>query len=203
MLARLAELVEVATAAFDDFDYARALERTETFFWSFTDDYIELVKNRAYGSRGDERAASAHAALARALDTLLRLFAPFLPFTAEEVWSWWREGSVHQAKWPESAALRADAGDADPALLGVAAEVLSELRRVKTEAKRSLRTPLTSATVADTPTRLALVADVLDDLADAGVVAGPLTTIDGAELAVTAELADEGSADAGAVSSAR
>ena len=85
MLAQLATLVTDCTSAFDGYDYARALERTETFFWTFTDDYIELIKNRSYASRGDEPAASAHAALARALDTLLRLFAPFLPFVTEEI----------------------------------------------------------------------------------------------------------------------
>ncbi len=104
MLARLADLVDDCTAAFDDFDYARALERTEQFFWIFTDDYIELVKNRAYGSAGDAGAASAQAALARSLDTLLRLLAPFLPFATEEVWSWWRgDASVHQSSWPTPA----------------------------------------------------------------------------------------------------
>jgi valyl-tRNA synthetase len=191
MLARLADLVDQVTAAFDDFDYARALERTEAFFWSFTDDYIELVKNRAYASRGEARAASAHAALARALDTLLHLFAPFLPFTTEEVWSWWREGSIHRSSWPEAETLRAAAGDADPGLLPVAAEALSELRRVKTEAKRSLRTALTEATVTDTPERLIRLRAAVDDLADAGVVTGALTLVDGPELSVTASLEPE------------
>ena len=120
MLAALAELVDDATASFESFDYARALERTEAFFWRFCDDYLELVKTRAYGpedAEPDAAAASARAALAAALSTLHRLFAPFLPFTADEVWSWWMQGSVHNATWPVASELRALAGDGDPTAL--------------------------------------------------------------------------------------
>jgi valyl-tRNA synthetase len=188
MLAQLADLVEHCTRALDDFDYSRALERTESFFWAFTDDYIELVKNRAYASRGDELAASAHGALARALDTLLRLFAPFLPFVTEEIWSWWRQGSVHAVSWPDADALRAEAGTARSELLPLAGQVLSELRKTKTEAKLSLRAPITTATIVDTSERITLLAPALDDLRDASVAA-ELLTFEGTELAVSAELA--------------
>ena len=188
MLAQLAKLVDECTRALDGFDYARALERTETFFWTFTDDYIELVKNRSYASRGDELAASAHGALARALDTLLRLFAPFLPFVTEEIWSWWRDGSLHRASWPDAAALRADAGTASDGLLPLAGQVLTELRKTKTEAKLSLRTPITTATITDTPDRLALLEPALADLRDASVADELLTAV-GNELMVTAQLA--------------
>lgn len=192
MLARLADLVDECTAAFDGFDYARALERTEQFFWVFTDDYIELIKNRAYGSEGEAGAASAQAALARALDTMLRLLAPFLPFATEEVWDWWRadSGSIHSAAWPTADALRADGGDTAPALLTIAGETLTELRRAKSEAKRKLRTAITSATITDTADRLAALRLVLADVSAAGVASG-VELIEGEALAVNAVLEPE------------
>ncbi len=91
----LAALVDEATRAFEAYDYARVLQRTEAFFWGFCDDYLELVKGRRYGEQGAEGAGSANSALIAALSVMLRLFAPFLPFVTEEVWSWWQEGSVH------------------------------------------------------------------------------------------------------------
>jgi valyl-tRNA synthetase len=179
MLVALAGLVTETTQAFDRFDYARALERTESFFWSFCDDYLELVKNRAYGADGDAGQASARTALGLALQTQLQLFAPFLPFVAEEVWSWWRDGSIHRSSWPDADELSAiaeddtaDAGDEPvPELLTVAAAVLGEIRRAKSEAKRSMRTPVASVTVTDTADRLALLALAAADVRSAGNVA--------------------------------
>ena len=103
LLARLGALAAATAAALEGYEHARALELAEEFFWFFCDDYVELVKARAYGSRGDGPAASAVATLRLALRALVRLFAPFLPFVTEEVWSWWQPGSVHQARWPEPA----------------------------------------------------------------------------------------------------
>ena len=170
LLTRLAELVETATGAYEGFDYARALERTEQFFWAFTDDYLELVKGRAYGGQGDEAAASAHATLSTTLSTLLRLFAPTLPFVTEEVWSWWQEGSIHRTSWPEHSAIAAQGAEGDPAVLDAAAEVLSEIRKAKTEAKRSLRTEVESVVIAGPPELLALVKLAAADVSDAGKV---------------------------------
>ena len=175
MLLGLAGLVDEATQAFDGFDYARALERTEAWFWTFTDDHVELVKSRAY--EGDEAGAeSARHALRLALSTLLRLFAPFLPFVTEEVWSWWRGGSVHRQAWPTSDRLRdaatVDGEHVDPTTAAVAAAALAEIRRHKTTEKRSLATPVTACTLTDTAERLALLRPVLGDVTAAARATG-------------------------------
>jgi valyl-tRNA synthetase len=188
MLSDLADLVDEATVAFDTFDYARALERTEMFFWSFTDDHVELVKARAYGEFGEVRARSAHHALLLALSTIQRLFAPFLPFVTEEVWSWWRDGSIHRASWPDPSELR-DAADGVGSLPRVvAAEVLGAVRRVKSEAKRPLRTEVIRASVTDSDDRLAVLGQVSDDVCAAGRIS-ELVTVSGSALDVAAELA--------------
>jgi valyl-tRNA synthetase len=188
MLARLADVVDEATTAFEDYDYARALERTESFFWSFCDDYLELVKGRAYGTQGEEGAASANRALTVALSTLLRLFAPILPYVTEEVWSWWQDGSVHRASWPTSAELPTGG---DPLVLEVAADALAEVRKAKTESKQSLRAEVASATVRDTPDRLTALRAAEADLKEAGHIAD-LVTAESSDFAVTVELAAEG-----------
>ena len=193
MLDRLADLVDDATAAFERFDYARALERTEAFFWWFTDNYLELVKARAYGEYGEERAASARHALRFALSTMQRMFAPFLPFVTEEVWSWWHDDSVHTADWPSSDSLRAAAGGIGTATSGVAADALSVVRRQKSENKRKLRTPVVSASFAAGAAQLAMLDQVIDDVKAAGVIlaVAPSTVTESSEISVSAELEPE------------
>jgi valyl-tRNA synthetase len=166
LLARLATVVDEATAAMEAYNYTRALEAAETFFWSFCDDYVELVKTRAYGS--GPAATSAQATLALALSVQLRLFAPVLPFVTEEVWSWWQSGSVHRALWPAAAELPTGG---DPAVLPVAAEALAAVRKAKSEAKQSMRADVATATVTAPEAQVALVEATRSDLTDAGRIA--------------------------------
>jgi valyl-tRNA synthetase len=166
MLRALAVVVDEATAALDAYEHSKALDVVERFFWGFTDDYLELVKQRAYGAHGSEPAATAVGALRAALDVLLRLFAPFLPYVTEEVWSWWREGSVHRAPWPTPADASTDG--ADPAIYEVAAAVLSAVRKEKALAKVSLKTPVDTVSVRDTQDRLRLLSQSSVDLREAG-----------------------------------
>ena len=167
MLASLRRTVDAATEALDAYEHAKALEVTERFFWGFTDDYLELVKQRAYGVRGAEAAGSAVGALRTALDVLLRAFAPFLPYSTEEVWSWWREGSVHRSPWP----LPDDLPEGgDPEVYEVVADVLTAVRRTKALAKLSLRARVRRVIVRDTRERLAKLALAEADLCEAGNV---------------------------------
>ena len=191
MLTELARLVDEATADLDGYNYARALERTEAFFWFFCDNYLELVKARRYGDHGEAAAASANHALLAALSALLRLFAPFLPFVTEEVWSWWQPGSVHRAAWPARAELLEVAGGADErgaVALEVAARVLGDVRKKKSEEQRPMKTAARRVLVRESADRIAGLELARGDLMAAGVIE-QLDTVEG-EYVVEVELAD-------------
>ncbi|WP_432244685.1 valine--tRNA ligase [Arthrobacter sp. G.S.26] len=181
LLAQLAAVVEQSTKAFDNYDYARALQITESFFWQFTDDYVELIKDRAYGAAGETEQASVLAALATTLDTLLRLFAPFLPFATEEVWGWWRTGSVHRAPWP--AALEVPGGDTT--MLATVGVALSGVRKAKSEAKVKQRTEVLAATISASAALTAQLEAGLQDLKAASNARDITLVVGDGELTVT------------------
>jgi len=192
LLARLDDVVRRATDAFEAYDYSTALEVTEKFFWEFCDDYLELVKERAYGDPADPATASARAALAIALGVQLRLLAPFLPYVTEEVWSWWQEGSIHRAPWPASADLGAAAAAA-PALLDAVAAALIGIRGAKSQAKVSMKAQLARVEITGPAEQVALVEQAADDLRTSGKITGELVfrADDGAdEIGVEAVLAE-------------
>jgi valyl-tRNA synthetase len=136
---------------------------TEQFFWTFCDDYLELVKERAYAAGGPGQ-ASAVTALRSAIDVLLRLLAPVLPFATEEVWSWTHDGSIHTAAWPDADDVSAAA---PTGLLPAVSEALIGIRRAKTDAKASQKTEVVSATIAGP----AVLEGGVADLASVGRIA--------------------------------
>ncbi|MFN5159955.1 MAG: valine--tRNA ligase, partial [Rhodoluna sp.] len=173
LLLNLAEVVTEATKAFENYDHTKALELTEKFFWNFTDNYLELVKERAYGQGGFSSAeqASAIIALRKALLSLLRLFAPFLPFATDEVWSWWQEGSIHRTSWPKASELTEGLDSAFLELLPLAEQALFGIRKAKSDAKASMKADVLSATLVIPPAALAQMELLSADLRAAGRIA--------------------------------
>jgi valyl-tRNA synthetase len=187
MLVVLEATVQDATDAFAAYDYARALERVERFFWNFCDDYVELVKHRAYGDADDPGAVSARLALGTALSVLQRLFAPFLAYVSEEVWSWWKsDGSIHRTAWPTVEEI---AAGGDALVLAVAADVVGAIRKAKSEANASMRAPVVRAVVTDTEARLLALEPAVEDVRNAGVVEDLILEV-GDDFSVVVTLAD-------------
>ncbi|WP_462418007.1 valine--tRNA ligase [Kytococcus sp. Marseille-QA3725] len=185
LLLELAEVVEQATQGFEAWDYTKGLEVAETFFWSFCDDYLELVKSRAYGGHDDTgevsaATTSARAALRVALEVQLRLLAPFIPFATEEVWSWWQVGSVHRAAWPTPAELALPGGAEDglAAVKPAAAEVLAGIRKAKSEAKLGMRAQVTAMTLAGPADQRAAARRAWDDVVASGHVVCEVPEVD-------------------------
>jgi valyl-tRNA synthetase len=182
LLRRLAAVAARCTEAFESYDHAVALEQAERFFWFFCDDYLELVKSRAYGERGPAAAASAITTLREALSAVLRLLAPFLPFVTEEAWSWWQAGSVHRRAWPDPAGLLAlanaggnepaghAAGVAGTAALDAAAAAIGAVRRAKSRARLPMKATVSQLILTAPPEQVDALAAAAPDVSAAGHV---------------------------------
>lgn len=171
-VAALYQTVAQATEAFDRFDYAAALEATERQFWTFCNDYLELVKRRSYAEDASPQRDSVMATLGLCLGTFVRLFAPFLPFVTEEIWSWGYsgEGSVHTAAWPCPTESESVPPPAHSDSYALAVEVLGKIRMAKTEGKRNLRWPVKAVRIAAEAQALEALREVTEDLIEAGNV---------------------------------
>ncbi len=202
LLSELDLLIKQATDALDEYDHTRGIELIEKLFWTFCDDFIELVKLRAYGGgtesnlhiASDSESISARIALLTGTSILLRLIAPYLPYATEEAWSWWSAESIHATSWPLpgeplreaqriaallGVGLDTNSSHSSDNLLDITSEVLSLLRRVKTEAKVSVKTPLTQVELLVEPDYLESIGTVMEDLARACVVQGSIALSEG------------------------
>jgi valyl-tRNA synthetase len=183
-LARLRDTVAKATAAFEELDYAGALDAVERFFWAgFTDSYLEMVKARARSESDPAGRTSAVGAVQRGLSVLLRLLAPYLPYVTEEVWSWGfaartGERSIHRAPWPgggdfEGVAPGEDAGAAFDAACGF----LDAVRRAKSAAGATVGRHLAALRVAASPATVELLRPCLEDVAAAARAGGDVLVV--------------------------
>ena len=175
LVGNLRNVIQAASEAFDEFEYAAALQVAEDSFWAFCDDYLELVKVRSYAEQDNAERRSAIATLGWAIRTYLRLFAPFLPYVTDECWSWrfateGRGASVHTAPWPAISEVSVVPATVDAAVFDAASEVLSKIRGAKTAAQKSLKTPVTGLIVVSSKERLDLLQQVLDDVLNGGNV---------------------------------
>jgi valyl-tRNA synthetase len=188
MLLALADVVRDATTAFENYDHTKALELAEGFFWKFTDDYLELVKERAYGQGGvsEDQQASAAIALRKALHVMLRLFAPFLPYATEEVWSWWQTegGSIHRAAWPKVSELTDGLDASNASLLSLASVAVGGVRKAKSDAKVSMRSEVQTAVLRAPSAQLASLRLLAGDLRAVGRI-WQITFEEGTELEMT------------------
>ncbi len=200
LIGRLSEVVMDASGSFESYDYARALQRTEEFFWWFCDFYLELVKGRRY-DHDPAVSASVSRALRLSLSTFQRLLAPFLPFVTEEVWSWWQEGSIHRAPWPDVAELDREAAPGDGIgtnaqeererlALEITADVLREVRKTKSQAQVKMRAPVARVVVHDMAERLSALELGVEDLRQAGSIER-VEMVEAEDLTVEVELGEE------------
>jgi valyl-tRNA synthetase len=185
LMARLRALIETVTVNWEEWDHAGALAATESWFWGdFCDNYLELSKTRSYA--GDP---SAIGTLRAALDVVVRLFAPILPYITEEIFNAGRDEpvSVHRAPWPSASELPAAEDDGS---FDAGVTVLTKIRKAKSEAKVSLRVPVERAVVKGTGEMLDLFSRVQKDVgATVNVQLFELVTDDKAEeLTVAVEL---------------
>lgn len=175
-VAELDALIEKSTAGFESYDHASALAATFDFFWaSFTDSYLELAKGRARGEGGDQ--GSAIAALRLGLDVLLRLFAPFLPYVTEEVWSWFKTGTVHTASWPAPSANVEK--PSDPRSLQVATAAMAAINKAKSAQNASVGRACTTVELKMSPKTRTIFDKIAGDVARATRTAGYTITESG------------------------
>ena len=177
----------------------------ESFFWQFCDDYIELVKNRAYGTADEHGVVpseaavkSARTALGLGLDAFARLLAPYLPYATEEVWSWMHEGegSVHRAAWPTAEPYAQAATGVSPEVLAWAGKAVEQLRKIKSEAKVSMKTPILSVALSAAKDGVDAIRSAMGDIAQAGRVVGKFDLVEKhAEEAAAADAESETAAE--------
>lgn len=165
----LDQTIERSSHCLETFDYAAALDSIETRFWEFCDHYLELVKGRAYREIDVAKKRSALAGLSDTISVFLKLFAPYIPYITEEIWSWTHsadDGSIHQSSWPKKSGFIHQSDDA----FKIAIEIMSQIRSEKTAGKKSLNFPVQKVTLHCTNNQKQVIQSIQDDLMRAGTI---------------------------------
>jgi len=145
LIAKLDEVIKKATECFVNFEYCDAREVVEQFFWQdFCDTYLEIIKTRIYNDNNTNISGQLSAALTLhyALQAILRLFSPFMPYATEEVSLEVLKSkkSVHtRASWPKALSL-----DLSGYLVwnDVIFDILELTHREKTKKQLSVKSPI-------------------------------------------------------------
>jgi valyl-tRNA synthetase len=153
MLDKLEQTLEKVQIEFARYEYSTAKTIAEDFFWNiFCDNYLEIVKVRAYNPNDNNLPGkiSAIYSLYFALEVILKLFAPILPYVTEEIYQALypnKLNSIHQkASWPRLSKVKNDAEIVKASEYLV--EISNFVRKFKSEAKLSLKTPINSLYIA-------------------------------------------------------
>ncbi|MCP4639960.1 MAG: valine--tRNA ligase [bacterium] len=171
VIAELRPLLERATKAFQDFEYAQALLLTEDFFWrTFCDNFLELAKPRTYDEELTEGRLSALSALRLVHRALIRMFAPFLPYITEEIWQAGYASdadmgdSVHTSPWPTLDEIAAIPAPTSADTYEAALAVVEAVRKSKADANLSIKAPVQLVKVTGPAAALDALKPAADDL---------------------------------------
>ncbi len=144
-IVKMANAITISRKSFEANDYVAALEATEKLFWDFCDNYLEIVKGRAYSQEN----TSAVATLMLSIDLFCLMFAPFLVFITEEVYQmrpWGNDTkSIHAHSYPNADKYKSMGENYD--LYTVIVSVVEQARKVKAGQQCSVKTPITSITI--------------------------------------------------------
>ncbi|MCF6287583.1 MAG: class I tRNA ligase family protein, partial [Candidatus Hydrogenedentes bacterium] len=171
VIAQLRPVIEKATAAFKEFDYAQALSLVEGYFWSvYCDNYLEMAKPRTYDEELTAERLSACATLRLSHRALVRMMAPFIPYITEEVWGWTYSDdadmakSVHKSPWPNLDEFAAVAPPEHGVSYDAAVAVVEAVRRAKADASVSMAAPVASAAITTAAATISAIEATLGDI---------------------------------------
>jgi len=141
-LEHLENTIKATTKYFETYNYSQSKLTIENFFWNdFTDNYIEIIKKRVYQGTGEAR-LSAQYTLHKSLLTILKLFAPIMPFVTEEIYQIYfkkteKDKSIHISKWPKS---KQETKVSEPFI--TFCKILAKVRQAKTNAQKSMNSEI-------------------------------------------------------------